>query len=132
MKDEGWKMITAYLDKHDKAGTCLPSRPWAAGGRFIEAACPAIRRRIGERRPWQWPPYPNKKGVLADALFNPPILETRYSSPRPYWQASQVPPLRMASIEHAFFSSAVYSFFSALGAFSTVAFSMLEAPRVRR
>ncbi len=50
-----------------------------------------------------------------------------------YWQASQVPPLRMASMEHAFFSSAVYSFFgSDFGAFSTVAFSMLEAPRVRR
>ena len=77
-------------------------------------------------------PYPNKKGVLADALSYPPILETLYSNPRPYWQASQVPPLRMASMEHAFFSSAVYSFFSAFGAFSTVAFSMLEAPRVRR
>ena len=77
-------------------------------------------------------PYLNKKGVLADALFNPAILDTLYSSPRAHWQASQVPPLRMASMEHAFFSSAVYSFFSALGAFSTVAFSMLEAPRVRR
>ena len=49
-----------------------------------------------------------------------------------YWQASQVPPLRMASIEHAFFSSAVNSFFAGFGALSTVAFSMLEAPRVRR
>ncbi len=27
-----------------------------------------------------------------------------------YWQASQVPPLRIASIEHAAFSSAVYCF----------------------
>ena len=52
-------------------------------------------------------PYPNKKGVLADALFNPAILDTLYSSPRDHWQASQVPPLRMASMEHAFFSSAV-------------------------
>ena len=74
----------------------------------------------------------NKKGALADAhrFCGPSALGP--SDPA-YWQASQVPPLRMASIEQAFFSSAVYSFFfSALGAFSTVAFSMLEAPRVRR
>ncbi len=77
-------------------------------------------------------PYPNKKGVLADALFKPATFAALCSKPRAYWQASQVPPLRMASMEHAFFSSAVYSFFSALGTFSTVAFSMLEAPRVRR
>jgi hypothetical protein len=63
--------------------------------------------------------------IISDTLYSELDIPT-------YWQASQVPPLRMASMEQAFFSSAVYSFFSALGAFSTVAFSMLEAPRVRR
>jgi hypothetical protein len=58
----------------------------------------------------QWRPYPeNKKGVLVDALFifRPSGHQGLLSSLNSYWQASQVPPLRMASIEHAFFSSAV-------------------------
>ncbi len=94
--------------------------------------------------PWQTdghgndrPYLENKKGVLADALFNPAILDTRtlYTPVTSYWQDSQMPPLRMASMEHAFFSASVYvglSVFSGFVAFSTVAFSMLEAPRVRR
>ena len=83
-------------------------------------------------------PYPeNKKGVLTDALFifQPDGHQGLLSSLYSYWQASQVPPLRMASIEQAFFSASVYVGLSALagvGAFSTVAFSMFEAPRVRR
>ena len=79
-------------------------------------------------------PLPQQEGRPGGRPSQP--IYTRYSEldtlVPAYWQASQVPPLRMASMEHAFFSSAVYSFFSALGAFSTVAFSMLEAPRVRR
>ena len=70
-------------------------------------------------------PAQTRRAPLRTPLFFRPLNRT-------YWQASQVPPLRIASIEQAFFSSAVYSFFAAFGAFSTVAFSMLEAPRVRR
>ena len=78
------------------------------------------------------PTYENKKGRPCGRPFQPGY--TLYSG-YAYWQDSQVPPLRMASIEHAFFSASVYvglSALAAVGAFSTVAFSMLEAPRVRR
>ena len=50
-----------------------------------------------------------------------------------YWQASQVPPLRIASMEQAFFSSAVNSRFgSAAGRRSRFALSMALLFRVRR
>lgn len=53
-------------------------------------------------------------------------------SARAYWQASQTPPFRMASMEQAFFSSAVNSRFSAAGLRSRLALSMALLFSVRR
>ena len=61
---------------------------------------------------------------------------TRPPAPSPltgYWQASQVPPLRIASMEQAFFSSGVNSRFgSAAGRRSRLALSMALLFSVRR
>lgn len=51
---------------------------------------------------------------------------------RAYWQASQVPPLRMASMEQAFRSSAVYSRFSGADLRSRFALSIALLFSVRR
>gem|GEM_PF-5720757 len=84
----------------------------------------------------QWRPYhiplQQKRASLRTPFFNPPILDTLYSGSS-YWQDSQVPPVRIASIEQAVFSSTVKVVFSTFfSAFSTVAFSIFEAPKVRR
>jgi len=73
---------------------------------------------------------PKKSG----AVSGPAVIELIY------WHDSHSSPLRMASMEQAFFSSSVKARFSwsarRAGRTSfltaTVAFSMLEAPRVRR
>ena len=77
-------------------------------------------------------PSPVKAGGAS--LRTPPVFRPPAGAVT-YWQASQVPPLRIASSEQAFFSASVYSFFlgSTLSSFrSTVDFSMLEADSVRR
>ena|GEM_PF-3655982 len=77
----------------------------------------AAQRRIFTGLPPVKPGHDSQAFAFSDEIL-----------PGPYWQASHSSPLRIASMEQAIFSSGVKVCFFTL----TVAFSMLDAPSVRR
>ena len=132
----GWRCILWMIGNRLRSQTGRYS--FKRGTRNTQPSGRRLRQRLG-RSPGCKKKHGSTLGPVS-LLLSPSGTS---SNPPPYWQASHSPPLSIASRLQAVASSVVYSGFGSLFSCSqttprvslrtlTVAFSIFEAPSVRR